>query len=68
MFSSNIIVHGSVRIPNGFKEVGYGECGSDWIPDTFVVLDNIENIRWAFGQYLIVCDEGTYNEYQYQCD
>ena len=65
---SNIIVRGYVEIPNGFKEVEYGECGGDWIPDTFILLDNIESVKWVDGSYLIVCHDGTYSKYQYHCD
>ena len=49
---SNIIVHGSVKIPNGFKEVEYGECGGDWIPETFIVSDDIKNINWVNGTFV----------------
>lgn len=67
MISSNVIVHGLVKIPNGFKEVEYGECSGGWIHDTFTLLDNIDNVKWVDGSYLIVCHEGTYNKYQYRC-
>ena len=65
---SNIIVRGLVEIPNGFKEVEYGECSGDWIPDTFILLDNLNGVRWVDGSYLILCHEGVYNKYQYHCD
>ena len=65
---SNIIVRGYVEIPNGFKEVEYGECGGDWIPETFILLDSIDSVKWVYGSYLIVCHEGTYSRYQYQWD
>lgn len=69
MFSSNIIVRGKVSIPKGFEEVGYGECNSNWIPDTYILLNDITDVHWIDGSSLIVCDEGVYNEYRYSgCD
>ena len=65
---SNIIIRGLVKIPDGFKEVEYGECGGDWIPETFNLLGDIDSVKWVEGSYLIVCHEGVYNKYQYRCD
>ena len=65
---SNIIIRGLVKIPDGFKEVEYGECNGEWIPDTFTLLDNIDGVRWVDGSHLIVCYEGVYNKYQYHCN
>lgn len=69
MFPSNIIVHGNVKIPKGFKEIEFGACNSNWVPDGYSLLVNIDNVQWVEGSSLIVCTQGTYNEYFYSgCD
>ena len=65
MFPSSIIVYGEVKIPQGFKEVEYGECGSNWIPDTYTLFEDISGIEWCRGDSLIVCSEGVYSKFEY---
>lgn len=67
MFQSNIItcVLGfPSNIPVGYKwnVIGFGECSSDWIPDTFTKVTSYDGIEWMIGDTLIVCEEGTYTE------
>lgn len=66
---SNFIILGSVglptNIPEGLKwiETQYGECGSNWLPDSFSRIDSYGGIEWSHYDNLIISDEGTYNHY-----
>lgn len=66
---SNFIILGNVglptNIPEGLKwvETEYGECGSNWLPDSFNRIESYDGIKWDNGNTLIVSDEGTYNQF-----
>lgn len=61
----NIIVHGEIEIPQGFKEIEYGECSVVWIPDTYTLFEDLIGIKWQCGDSLIVCSEGVYSKFEY---
>ena len=70
---SSIIIHKDVSlpidIPSGlyWKEMEYGECSSEWVPDSYSEFDTLEDIEWDNGDSLIITSEGTYTQYMLLC-
>ena len=66
---SSIIIHKDVSlpvdIPSGlyWKEMEYGECSSEWVPDSYSNLDTLDGVEWDCGDSLIITSEGTYTQY-----
>lgn len=70
---SSIIIHKDVSLPADipsclyWKEMEYGECSSDWVPDSYSEFDTLEGIEWDNGDSLIIASEGTYTQYMLLC-
>lgn len=65
-FPSNLMIHGNVGLPVNtpkclkWIQLEYGECSSEWLPDTFTIITSYDNIEWDVGDNIIIADEGTY--------
>ena len=70
---SNVIIHKNVSLPTDipfnlyWKEIEFGECSSEWVPDSYSNLDTLDGIEWGYGDSLIITSEGTYTSYTLLC-